>query len=360
MYFVLYDKDLKTIGETYILESWNRTQRAADFDEINIVGEQIPYSANPFLVVVNDKQGKQMFSGLASTPQIDEKAKKTTFSLKDYMTLFNSEIVVDWSKFSGTTLQDLFRFILGLFREQIQTGFQNIIYSVGRLEKISLDTEIKLNTETIENVMVYDLISDAMNYYNAYCIPTLDLKTKTLTYTFYQAGVQTTKIKLSDFGLTNVEKSFGDYNRATVYDKNFVKRKVWGLTEDNKIARYPNPSIPFVYPAKNRNFIAKETKETITNDDGTTSELVSDGLNNAIYDAIMGLAGNRYQENIDLDAQRFKSIIDLTSIDFAYDVEVYMPDGKYKTLPVGEIETDSKGKHIVKLGHRVQELTQII
>jgi hypothetical protein len=27
-------------------------------------------------------------------------------------------------------------------------------------------------------------------------------------------------------------------------------------------------------------------------------------------------------------------------------------------LPVGEIETDSKGKYIVRLGHRIQELTQ--
>ena len=64
------------------------------------------------------------------------------------------------------------------------------------------------------------------------------------------------------------------------------------------------------------------------------------------------------KENIDLDAQKFKSIIDLTNADFSYDVEVYADNGYYKSLPIGEIETDSKGKHIVRIGHRVQELTQ--
>ena len=78
MYFVLYDRHVKSIGETYILESWNRIQRATDFDEMKIVGEEIPQEANPFFVVVNDRQGKQLFSGLASTPSIDDKTKKTS------------------------------------------------------------------------------------------------------------------------------------------------------------------------------------------------------------------------------------------------------------------------------------------
>ena len=67
-----------------------------------------------------------------------------------------------------------------------------------------------------------------------------------------------------------------------------------------------------------------------------------------------------YQENIDLDAQRYKSVIDLTNIDFSYIIKVYTNEGEYKQLPVGEIETDSNGKHIVRLGYRVQELTQEI
>jgi hypothetical protein len=62
---------------------------------LKVVGEQIPYSIDPFFVVVNDPQGKQILSGLASTPQIDDKTKKTTLQLKDYTTLFNDEIVVD-------------------------------------------------------------------------------------------------------------------------------------------------------------------------------------------------------------------------------------------------------------------------
>ena len=78
MYFVLYDRHLRSIGETCILESWSRIQRAVDFDDLKIVGEEIPYSAEPYFVVVNDRQGKIKFSGLASTPIIDDKQKKIT------------------------------------------------------------------------------------------------------------------------------------------------------------------------------------------------------------------------------------------------------------------------------------------
>ena len=82
MFFVLYDSFFKTIGETYIAESWTRTQRAVDLDEATVVGEQIPASAEPFFVTVNNNKGHQIFSGVASTPSIDEKAKKTTLILK--------------------------------------------------------------------------------------------------------------------------------------------------------------------------------------------------------------------------------------------------------------------------------------
>ena len=99
-----------------------------------------------------------------------------------------------------------------------------------------------------------------------------------------------------------------------------------------------------VYPAKNKNFIATENTD--------------DSVYDAIYDAVMGLAGNRFQENIDLNAQQYKSILDLASIDFSYVISAYADDGYYRDLPVGEIETDSKGTHIVRLGHRIQELTQ--
>lgn len=352
MFYVLYDKDLKSIGETYILESWSRTQRATDFDEIKVIGEQIPDFSNPFLVVANDRQGKQMFSGLASTPELDEKNKKTTIALKDYMTLFNSEIIVNWSKFNGTTASDLLDFVLGLFTEQISTGLQVIEYDTTRLTGVILDTSIPLSTETIENVVAYDLISDAINYYNLYCIPKLDLKAKKLTYVFYLAGVNTLSIKLSDFGLNAIEKSFGDFNRASVYSSKFEKNQEWALTETNEVVKLPSDK-KLIYPAKNKNFIAEEH-------DAEKGETETDKLYDAVYDAVMSLAGNRYQQNIELNAQQFKTLIDLTAVDFSYKFKVTMSDNTQIEIPVGEIETDSKGTHIIRLGYRVQELTQIL
>ena len=430
MFFAMYDRFLKSIGETYILDDWNRRQRAVDFDELKIVGEQIPYSADPFFVVVNDKQGKMMFSGLASTPLIDEKSKKTTIALKDYTTLFNTEIIVDWSKFDGTTLAEYFDFILSIWLEQTKVGFSGIKWDVSALSSVLLDTNIQLGTAT-ENILLYTLVSDALNYYELYCEPALDVFKKTLTFKFFKSSLNVASIRLKDFGVTSIEKSFGEYNRATVYNKNNEKVSQWSLTTNNNVVKllpdgtkislelgaelsgggslekvnlemypiiaqelkvgdkiifkneeaevseyedgrynlncltngwfhqnkntvisgvyvngvvYIEEQQELIYPAKNKNFIASDSSEN--------------SLYNANYDAVMGLAGNRYQENIDLNAQQYKSIFDLTKVDFSYRIAVYTEEGYYKDLPVGEIETDSKGTHIVRLGYRVQELTQ--
>lgn len=347
MYFVLYDRHLKSIGKTYILETWERTQRATDFDEIRIVGEEIPQSANPFFVVVSDRKGHQLFSGLASTPSIDDKTKKTTLSLKDYLTLFNSEIIIDWDSFSGTTVSSFINFVFNTWKNQIDVGIENIVCDTSGITDKILDTKV-YNFSGIENVLAYDLIADAINYYDIYNETKLDLKTKTLTFYFKKSNINPLSIKLSDFGVGSIEKSFGDYNRATVYSSSFIKNQEWALTESNEVVKLPSDK-NLVYPAKNRNFIAEEPSEELT---GTQA------INDAVYDAVIGLAENRYQENIDLNAHQYKSIIDLSNIDFSYIINVYTNEGEYKTLPVGEIETDSKGKHIVRLGHRIQELTQ--
>lgn len=344
MYFVLYDRHLQSIGETYVLESWSRISRAIDFDETKIVGEMIPYWAEPFFVVANDKQGHLLFSGLASTPKTDEKTKKTTIPLKDFTTLFNSDIVVDWSLIptEGLTLETYFDKLLRLWVRQVDIGFSNILWDASALRGVLWDEELPLG-EGKESVLLYSLIQDAMNLYSVYCTPVLNLQKKTLTFMFYPQGTLNLSIRLRDFDIAEIEKSFGDYNRACVYDPEFKLVKAWGLTEDNSVVSLPTTQ-PLVYPAKSRNFVQADS--------------TPDALYDAMYSAVMGLANNRYQENIDLVYQKGQSIIDLSPVDFSYSVTVYTDNGLYKKLPVGEIETDSKGKRIIRLGHRVQELTQ--
>ena len=351
MYFVLYDRFLNSIGETYILESWSRTQRAMDFDDLRIVGEQIPYSAEPFLVVVNDRQGKQVFSGLASTPEIDDKSKKTTLSLKDYTTLFNSEIIVDWSQLSDNcSLGQYLHFIFTAWKSQVDIGFESIILDTNEIEGILWDSEaIPLGKDT-ESVLLYDLVRDAMNYYDVFCLPNLDVYRKTLTFKFKESGTRHVSIRLKDFGINSFDKSFGEYNRATVYSSTYTKDTIWALTTSNGIVKLPSTE-NLVYPGKNRNFISKGSSEDVTEEQA---------LWNANYEAIMGLAANRYQEDIELNLKQYASISGLEELTFDYVASVYTEEGFYRDLPVGEIESDSNGKHIIRLGRRVQELTQEI
>lgn len=358
MYFVLYDRFFRSIGETYILESWSRVKRSVDFDDMKITGEQIPYSADPFLVVVNDRQGKILFSGLASTPIMDDKSKKTSIQLKDYATLFNTEILVDWSSFDGKYLYQYLDFVLGLWLDQTDVGLPNISWDVSALSGILLDTNIPLG-EGKESVSVHTLIFDAINYYGLYYDANIDIKREKLTFSFQQSSIRSVSVRLKDFDINSVEKSFGEYNRAVVYDYDYTIHSSWALSIDNSVVKLPSEGKDLVYPGKSRNFISGYQEPEGDVDNPTEEEQKRlNGLYDALYDAIMGLAKNRYQENIDLNVQKYKSIVDLSSVDFSYSVAVYLDDGFYKNLPVGEIETDSKGKHVLRLGHRVQELTQ--
>ena len=348
MYFVMYDRFLKSIGETYILESWSRTQRAVDLDSLKIEGAQIPFSADPFFVVVNDRQGKYMFSGLASTPAINDKTKKTSITLKDYCTLWNSEIMLNQSRFNGTNLANYILYVLNEWKLQTNIGFDGIGWNVGEIADLSI-THTR-DTESTQSINVYDHLAGLINYYNLYVDCILDLPAKKLTYKFRQGCLNTVSVRLRDFGVDVIEKSFGDYNRATIYDYQYNKKQQWALTADNSVVKLPSTK-ELVYPAKNRNFVAEKPSEDLSE---------TSAVNAAVYDAVMGLSDNRYQENIDLDAQQYKSLLDLTDVDFSYKIAVYTDDGYYKDLPVGEIVTDSKGTHIIRLGHRVQELTQEI
>lgn len=341
MYFVLYDRFLKTIGETYVVESWSRTRRAVDFDDLSVVGEKIPQSANPFLVVVNDRKGKQMFSGLASTPIIDEKQKKTSISLKDYATMFNTEIIVNWGNFSGEFLSDYLSFVFETWLSQTDVGFPGILLDASNVSNIPLEHEYTVGTG-IESVSMSSLIFGALNFYDLYYTTELSLSKKTITFCFCPAFQKTISIRLKDFNIDTVEKSFGAYNRVSVYDSLYNKVEEWALTEDNKVVKLPSKA-PLLYPAKNRNFISQ-----------------GEDISSARYDALVSLSGNRYQENIDLAVHANRSAVDLSTVDFSYGVDVYTEDGFYRNLPVGEIETDSAGKNIVRLGYRVQDLTQEI
>lgn len=458
MYFVLYDRNFKTIGSTYKIEKWERTKRAVDFDSMRIVGEQIPYTANPFFVVINDKQGKMIFSGLASTPQIDDVKKKTSIILKDYMTLMNSEIIFDCTK---SDLESVNAYLTALFNQwisQVNVGIDNIEINTFDIANMAIDRTVFVAGK--ESVKVYDLFINAINFYNLYCESDLDVYNKKLTFTIKKAGTKQTELKLADFGIHSLEKSFGEYNRVTVYDSAYNKLQEWALSEDNDIFKLPvnNNIIPFPYkdggpgaklnkmgivwtvnsdksitvrqdypgsqydfyffeghmklvpgrtyilkaPGKQgmvTKFVINDTKDIIQNTPYTakvgdeitlisnviygpplgdpvtfTPELTfeysltypaknknfisSNDDSKAVYDAVTSLAGNRYQENIDIDAAQYRNVIDLKDISFAYNISVYTDDGYYKNLPVGEIETNSDGKFIVRLGHRIQELTQ--
>lgn len=342
MYAVLYDQNMSSYRGLYKIESWNRVQRAYDFDTMSIVCQQLPSEASPFFVVVNNEKGHELFSGLAGTPDIDDKTQKTTLVLKDFMTLMNSEIIIPWAtittNYPNASVKTIFDVILGLWTTQNgEIGFDGISWNTDSLSNITADTSV-IPTET-ESALVYDIISQYMSYYDLFCTPVLDVHSKSLTYNFSKVGIRTKNIRLSDYGIDRIVKDFGEYNKVSVYNTSYVLQDSYVLCEDNTIVKEPTNK-PLVYPIKNRNYIASSDED----------------IASARYDAIMGLAENRYQENFDIDASN-DSVLRGISFDTA--VNIYTDLGLYKKMPVGEIETDSNGKYRLTIGYRTQLLTQL-
>lgn len=347
MYYVLYNREFKSIGDSLILENWSRTQRSYDYDDLSIRGEMIPYDADPFFVVVNDRQGRQIFSGLSSVPTTREKEQKTSLSLKDYKTLWNTEIVVDWSVFSSfTNLGQYISKILELWLAQTDVGFSGISWDTEEIKNLALPEGLESPQDSTPSVeSVYDLIDGACLLTDIWCDPYLDIKNKRLLYRFRKPPTNSVNIRLADLGVSDLEKSFGDINRAVVYSNDYTLLESWSLTTNNAVSRLPSVA-SLVYPAKQKVFIAADSTEQAKQD--------------AIYSAVTELAGSRYQERVSIDVNAHSSVIDLSQVDLSYVVHVYSSQGFYRTLPVGEIQTDSSGKRVIVLGKQYQELTQEI
>lgn len=346
MNFVLYDRKLKSIGELYPATEWSRIQRAVDFDEMTIVGSGVPLNEKPFIIVMLDKKGHPLFSGLVGTLS-RKKSGKSDIPVKDYLTLLNSDVFIDWIGFDGTTASQYINFVMAAWSAQVDTGFVGrVTWNTDDVKDVLLDPIFYGTSESHrENVLAYDLIKGIVDFHEIYVETKLNIDAKTLTFYFKRAYVVEQELNLRDTELDFADSSFGDYNTVSIYKSSGEWYQSWGLTVNNNIIKLPaeDPDI-LVYPKKNRNFVA--------------SEPTDESLFDAVYDALTGLAQNRYQENIDLPSRQYSSFLDLTKVDFSYAIKVYSSLGYDRVLPVGEIETDSKGKHIVRLGYRIQELTQ--
>jgi hypothetical protein len=308
---------------------------------MSFVGELAPSSSVPFFITVNDKRGLTLFSGLASTPSNDEESKKTSMVLKDFTTLFNSEVVVDWGAFNGAFVHEFLLYALRSWIDSYDIGISGIVFDMHNIEGIPIDTELTPVTDIKENMFLKDFIFGILSVYDLYIESSIDVMLKRLTFLFKRGSSKRISIRLSDFGLRSFEKSFGDFNRAIVYDSDLSVVQSWALTEDNQIVRLPSEK-DLVYPAKARSYIKGS----------------EDSLQSTVLEAVIALSKNRFQESIDLNASTFRSVIDLTAEGFGTTVTVYTEDGIYGDIPIGEIETSSNGTHIVRLGRRVQELTQ--
>jgi hypothetical protein len=319
----LYNRQFQVIGtNAFVIESWKKITRAFETDSIQFVGE-VPNIdiTSALFATVHDKFGNVLFGGLLSTPDSSNKTDKATIYLKDFITMFNTEIVIDMTAYA--TVDALITAMFGLATE---TGI-TINLDITGINAINLD--YAKDTTTIN---IKETIFELCKQYNLYYEANIDLINNRLNISFKKVGTATLDINLSEWDLKVTAQDFGIINKATVLSEIDAVEAVYYLCNDNVIRVAPSEEQK-LYPIKNKNFIGEDRE----------------------YNAITILAENRYQENFDIN------VVDTQLQDYGFNtlLTLYVNGIIYKQLPIGEIEEDSNGTKIIRIGYRPRLFTQI-
>jgi hypothetical protein len=318
----LYNRQFQVIGtNAFVIESWKKITRAFETDSIQFVGEvpNIDITSAVF-ATVHDKYGNVLFGGLLSTPDSSNKLDKATIYLKDFITMFNTEVILDMTSYA--TVDALITAMFGLATE---TGI-TINLDISAITSISLDY-----AKDTTSINIKETVFELCKQYNLYYEANIDLVNSQLNIEFGVVGSVTLDLNLNDWDLKVTAQDFGTINKATLVSDLDAVEAVYYLCNDNIIRTAPSEAQK-IYPVKNKNFIG-EDKE---------------------YNAITTLAENRYQENFDIN------IVDTQLEDYGFNtlLTLYVNGIIYKQMPIGEIEEDSNGNKTLRIGYRPRLFTQ--
>lgn len=336
MYFVLYDKDFKVLGQegTRCIESFKLQRRSYDFSALQITGAKIDSTLDPFWISLNNNDGSIYYMTLFGVASTDEK-NKTKLEAKDLKKIFDNEIVLDFS--FSQKLSDMLLYVWEQFISQIDIGFPISEFNVDDITDINIVSDVREVGKKVYNV--WNLLSSEIYYYNIHIDYKIDPFNKKITFYVKKNNKETRDLVLSDFGITELEKVIGDINMVAVWDKELTNiYHTYYLYNDNTIGTNAS-DIKRIYPAKCKIY---------------NEESIDEGKKKAVLD----LALARYYENINITLNNYTMGERLMNVDFTTSFDIYS-DTFYKSLPIGEIEEDEKGTKIIKIGYRPQELTQL-
>lgn len=333
MFISFYDRNFNTVDNNSSLsvESYNLSRRSYDLNTFSCVCEPIGLTVEPMFAVMRDDKGKRYYDCLQPLYTRDTDGKGNV-EARDLKAVFNTEAIIDFTS-AQSSVKALFDYIFTAWKNSANSGFANVQFITDSIADIT--EEVQQPTEkNVYNVL--DLLGQLMSYYELYFEGEIDIKTKTLIFTVRKSKETTVKIKLEDYGITSFGKSYPEINMVIASTTDYSTTKKWFLLQSGEIT----------------------DKEELQDIFPTSAKIITkDTIDEANTEAVLELAENRNQENIEITVTQNDRNY---NIDFNTSVVVYYEGKLYKTLPVGEISESEDTEKEITLGYKPVELIQLI
>ena len=347
MIITFYDKDFNALQDNASLNvgEWNLTRRAVDYDDFTATCEPFLEKINPTFVVFKDDFGRYKYGAFAGIPELT-KDNQTKLQASDLKTIFNNEILVQFSVYS--TLKDYFDALFSVFGTQaIQSSF-TIEYDTTRISSVSMSS-LSPETELKSYNVWEDCIVPYLKYYNVFIETSLNIKQKKIIFTLKLCNDKTMPLRLWEYDIKNYGKyitSINEVQGAVLYNGSITYGFKWILTADNSITT--NTANRDLYPIK-RKLIVKETED---------SNEVLTLLNEVNVEALKTLVEARYQESFTIQVDNDQRY---SNVNFDTSFNIYSERGQfYKFLPLGEITENNKGQKTIKIGYKPDDIVYYI
>ena len=320
-----YDINFKGLQNNAALvidkESYKLIKRPIEYNDLTCICEAFTEDIQPAFLVIKNDLGKYVYGSLSGIPVLNSE-NKTEITGTDLKSMLASDIVLtllESCETVGSYLNALFMKWKPIIAAPVELIYEN------NADAITL-TSLKPTTGT-KIINVWEEIKSYLAFYDLYIDSKIDLVNKKIIYTIGKTMLNAVNVRLWEYGIRNYGKWITTVNETQgIYGSGYLEGTRFILLKNNNITS--NTALRDIYPVKKKLFYA-ETREE------------------ADREALTNLLDSLYNENIDIKD-------DDKNYDFTTACDVYTKrgEGKYKTLPIGELEYDINGLTRYQIGYR--------
>lgn len=349
MFYVLYDKNFKSIGRTrstYPVNTWKWTRRAFEFDELTIEGMKFKNMDGAMFVALQEDRGTIRAVALSGIPSVSVTTAK--INAIDPRRMLDTEALIDLERqFTGLTA--LYAYLISIVfdtysMKQVSSSkyilsggnpFSEIIIDCQSLydNHVNVQTDAIVAEQAIGNV--WNTIQSINAVHGTALLASIDIVAKALTFKVVVITDEI-NINLEDFGTKKVVRDSLYTNRVICYNKEHSSREVYYLTQEDQV--FSQNAVDFEkiqYPIQTKIFEA-------------------DDISEARAEGLKELYNNRFKCNVQIDATSSAMGDLLKGLSFSTQANIYAFNseerGVFKTLPLMEIAEDSNGNYKVTFG----------